>query len=1044
MKKTETNGFLLLNFSKQNFRIKILTFVLLTSVFSMHAKIVEKDGKGVHLKNAPLQEKWKVSGTILDSKGMSLPGANIVEKGKKNGSQSDFDGNFSITVEDQNAILIVSYLGYINKEIAVNGQKFLSIVLKEDASSLNEVVVVGYGTQKKSDITGSVASVQAKDLQALPISRVDQALQGRISGVTVQNNDASPNSSTSIRIRGANSINGGNNPLVIIDGFQGGDLSSVHPNDIKSVEVLKDASATAIYGSRGANGVILITTNTGKKEKATVSYSTYMSSHQVRNKIDLMNPLDYANTVNANRAEFSLFPVFSSSDISGFASGKGTDWQDQIFRNAISKNHNISVSGGSDALTYFVSGDLLDNQGIIKGSSYQRYSLRSNLNADITKKLKLKTNLFLAKETDHPTALNSFNPGNGGSPVFSSLIFSPTKSVYDDNGKYTQPGGGAGPPTNFNPLALAVEPIRDNFVNTTSVNIGLDYEIIDGLKFSVSGGYRLLDRENNEYLNSKPTNGGDIESAGILNNRFLTLQNTNLVNYTKQFNDHNLNLTAAFEQQSEEFNENWSGSRSFLTDGVSYNNLGLGSNPQVPYSTRNERTLKSYLSRINYGYKSKYLVTLTARADGSSVFGADKKWGYFPSAALAWNVTNEDFLKDNKVITNLKLRATYGITGNQAISPYQSFASLNTGASYPINGVNLSTGVSLGGLANPNLKWEETTQSNVGVDLKLFNGRVDVVADYYKKSTKDLLLNVPLPQAGGGNGNVLRNVGEVENKGIELYLSIKPVVTDNFTWESAFTFAKNKNKVVALNEGLTEIPLGGAGLPGFDNTIFLEVGQPIGLFRGIKYAGVWKTAEATQAALYGAFPGAPKFVDQNSDNIIDDSDIVNIGNAQPDFTYGWNNSFTYKNFDLNVFMQGVEGNDIYNLSRVRTDITTSDSDATSTAILNRWSTQNENTDVPSFTGSKQFPRQQTSRWIEDGSYLRIKNISLGYYLPKQLINKLKISSFKIYATGTNLFTITNYSGFDPEASTSVDTRGGIDLATYPTQKILTLGLNVKL
>ena len=1007
------------------FKLLLLSFVLVLSVQNTIAQQID------------------VAGKVADTTGDPLPGVSIVIKGTTSGTVTDFDGNYTFNGLASDATLIFSFVGMKSQEVLVNGQTVINITMEADAIGLEEVVAVGYGTQKKSDITGSVASVKAETLEKLPVTRVDQALQGQLSGVSVQSTTAEPNAKISIRIRGANSINGGNDPLVVIDGFQGGSLNTLNPSDIKSIEVLKDASATAIYGSRGANGVILVTTKSGKKGKTKFTYNSSFSLSQLRKKLDLLGAGDYAETVNAQRLANSFDPIFSESEITEFRRTGGTDWQDEIFRDAFAHNHTLSASGGGDNISYYISGNLVDQEGILLNTGYKRYSLLSNISTNLSKKIKLNLNLSMQREEDNPAALNSFVPGNGGSPVFSAMVFAPTKAVLDENGNYTLPGGGYGPPTNQNPVSLANEPIRDFIKNTSNINAAFEYNILEGLVLNISGGYRISDFENSVYLNAKPTAQLGTEEANIANGRSLTLQNTNMLTYTRDFSGHKLILTAVQEQQYERINNNWAGTIGILTDAVSYNNLGVGNSPQIPQSNLTERSLLSYMGRINYTYLSKYLITLTARADASSVFGKDNKWGYFPSAAIGWNVTEESFMENvRNTISQLKLRVSYGVVGNQAIQPYQSLALLNTGSPYPVNGTDLSTGVALGGIANSDLKWEKTAQLNIGADIKFLEGRIEVIADYYEKTTSDLLLAVPLPQASGGNAQVLRNIGEVENKGVELYIGGKPV-DGKFSWETGITFGKNNNKVLSLRGDEEEYPLGGAGLPGFDNTLWLKVGEPMGLFKGLIYEGVWKSSESAEAAKYGAFPGAPKFKDQNDDFEINGEDEVIMGNAQPDFTYGWNNTFAYGGFDLNVFIQGVYGNDIYNLGRVRTERTSGDSDATSALILNRWTTQNENTDVPSFEGSTAFPQISTSRWLEDGSYLRIKNISLGYTIPKKVLDKLNIGSARISFSGTNLFTFTDYSGFEPEASTGVDTRLGIDLATYPSQKIYTFGLDIE-
>jgi len=994
--------------------------------------------------NTPKKTSLKIQGTVYDIESNELLiGVSIKLKGSNAGTVTDATGKFSIEVPDEKSVLAFSFIGYESQEIVLGNRSQITVKMTSSNKSLGEVIVVGYGTQKKSDITGSVASVQMKDLEKFPSNRIDQSLQGRISGVVVQTADASPNAQVSIRIRGSNSINGGNDPLIVIDGMQGGNLSIINPNDVASMEVLKDASATAIYGSRGANGVIIVTTKQGKIGKPMIIYNSYFSTAQVRKKLDQLNAADYAQTVNDNRLQVGKSAVFTQSDIDGFKKNGGTDWQDAIFRQGFTQNHQLSLSGATENTQYYISGNATGQTGLVKASSYNRYALRTNLTTQINKKVSVGLNAFLARELNHPTVLNSFAGNNSGSPVFSALVWAPTKSIYDSQGNYTQPGGGYGPGTNYNPLALAIEPVIDNLTTTTNLTGNINYEIIKGLRLTVLGSYRGIENENSSYFNSKPTAAPGTELATITNMKTFFLQNTNQLTYEKHIAlDHYIKLTGVFEQQNEVTNSNTASSQGFSTDALTYNNLSLGAHPLIPTSLKYSRSLLSYLGRINYGFREKYLLTLTLRADGSSVFGANNKWGQFPSVAVGWNLMKEPFMANVKnVINDLKLRGSYGIVGNQAINPYQTLATLNTG-SYPINGTSLNTGVGLGGLPNPDLKWEKTAQTDIGIDAYFLGGRVELTADYYNKQTTDLLLAVPTPIAAGGSGSILKNVGSVENKGFELYLGGTPV-KGNFTWKTGFTFALNKNKVTALSNNQSEILLGNPGLPGFNNSLWLQVGEPLGLFRGYAFNGVWKNSEAEQAKKYGAVPGDSKYIDQNNDGVINSKDIVNVGNAQPKFNFGWNNSFSFKGFDVNIFLQGVQGNSVYNLSRVRFELADGGSgDGTSSSILNRWTPSNENTNIPTAKGSNDG-RLNSSRWLEDGSYLRLKNISLGYTFPKNLMNAWGVSQLRLYASASNLLTFTSYSGFDPESTSGVDTRGGVDLATYPAQKTITMGLDIK-
>ena len=982
--------------------------------------------------------QFQVSGTITDTDGTPLPGANILEKGTTNGTQADFDGNFSISVENSNVVLVISYVGFATKEVNFNGQSNLMITLEESAAGLDEVVVVGYGTVKRGDLTGATSSVTTKDIKDQPSGRVDEVLQGRSPGLVVQNNSASPNGNINIRIRGSNSVNGSNDPLVVIDGFIGGNLNTINPNDISDIQVLKDAASTAIYGSRGANGVVLVTTKTGQSNnKYTIGYDTFMSYQTIRKKIDLLNASEYAETVNARRDALGITTPFTSEDIEGFRRNGGTDWQDEIFRPALQQNHQLSLTGGNERSSLYLAGNYLNNEGIMRNSSYERLSFRANTR--INDRLKVGVNLFLFKSEDNPII-------SGGSqdsaPTHAAQIYAPTIPVYNPDGSYTQPSSQYGPPQMRNPLALAVEPINDNIANSQTLNTFFDYMLSKNLSAKVIFGYRSIHNENSYYRNTKPEGGAGLSSASISNNRFTVLQNTNQLNYNKTFSErHSLGITAVYEQQREDFNSSFAGSDGFASDVFTYNNLALGSFPQVPQSNRTRKDIQSLVGRVNYGFKDKYLLTLTTRYDGASVFGQDNKWGFFPSAAFAWRVSNEGFMEQFSEINDLKIRTSYGVTGSQAVSPYSSLARFDSNQGYAIDGSNYSTGVGLGVLGNPDLKWEKTDQLNIGLDLAMYKNRLQFTFDFYNKVTKDLLLNIPLPRISGFS-SLLRNIGEVQNRGFELNLGGDPII-GKFSWNTNANFSVNENKVLAL-AGDNEVTLGSVGFPNFGNTVFLEVGEPIGLLRGYIQDGIWGTDEATEATSYGAFPGAPKYIDQNNDGRINNDDIANMGTTMPKATYGWSNTFSYRSLSLNVLLQGSIGNKLYNLTRVRTERASSDSDATDTRILDRWTPTNQNTNVPSFLGSNNYEQLQTSRWLEDASYMRFKNITVSYNFPDELLKKTKLISARIILSGINLITITDYTGYDPEASTNVDAFGGIDNAPYPSQKAYSIGLNLTL
>jgi TonB-dependent starch-binding outer membrane protein SusC len=989
---------------------------------------------------ATVQQQRQVTGTITETiSGQPMAGVTVLVKGTTVGTITDFSGKFSLNVPDPaNNILVLSFVGFTAKEVPIAGRSVVDITLDEELTGLDEVVVIGYGTARRSDLVGATSSISTKDVINQPAARVDQVLQGRSPGIAIQNNSAAPNGSFTIRIRGSNSLSGSNDPLVVIDGFIGGDLSSLNPNDISNIEVLKDASSTAIYGSRGANGVILVTTKKGASNRTVVEYNGFTNFQQISKKMDQLNAAEYAETVNANRIDIGRPTVFTQEQIDGFRANGGTDWQDVVFRKSLQQSHQISVSGGTDKNTYYISGNYSNNEGIIRGSSFNQYSVRSNMESEIGAKSKVGLNLYFSRSEDHPVITGG---SQDQSPTQGALIWAPTKPVYQEDGMtYTRPGGGYGPPAVNNPLAMAIEPINDNIALRGEINSFFNYNIIKGLTARVIVGARMVDQENSQYLNNKPSGGLADAVAAVRTSRFLVLQNTNQINYqTKIANIHDINITAVYEQQREDFNNAFAGANGFSSDATTYNNLGLGSKPQPPTSNQSRKDIQSIVGRANYSYMDKYLFSFTSRYDGASVFGT-QKWGFFPSAALAWRVTGEEFMSQFSSINNLKLRSSYGVTGSQAISPYTSLSKLNTNGPYPINGSTASIGIGLGTLGNPDLRWEKTTQLNIGIDLGLFKGRIVFNADYYNKNTSDLLMSVPLPRISGYT-NILRNIGKVQNSGFELNLGGDPL-NGEIRWNTNLNFAMNKNEVKALS-GPSEIALAGTGFPNMGNTIFLEIGQPMGLLRGYIQNGTWGTAEIEEATSFGSVPGAPKYVDQNGDGRITSADIVNMGTTLPKFTYGWSNSVNYKNFDLNILIQGSQGNKVYNLTRIRSERTSSDADATDRRILNRWTPDNQNTSVPSFLGSNAYEQLQSSRWLEDGSYLRFKNITLGYNLSKDLLTRVKISSARIFLSGVNLFTITEYTGYDPEASTNVGTMGGIDMAPYPSQKMYTIGVNLK-
>ncbi|MDR2497087.1 MAG: TonB-dependent receptor [Tannerellaceae bacterium] len=1006
--------------------------------------IFEENQRTEHLPFS-LQQSRTITGVVQDALGPII-GANVMVKGTTTGAVTDMNGRFTISDLPANVVLQISYVGYISQELTVTNQTHITVTLVEDTRQLDDVVVVGYGTTKRSDLVSSATSVSLADVKSVPSERVDNMLQGRSTGLLIQNTSASPNPTYNIRIRGSNSISGSNDPLIVVDGFIGGDMGTINPNDIESIEVLKDASATAIYGSRGANGVILIQTKRGKSQKPVVEVNSFLSFMSVAKKLERLNAGQYAELVNEVRETFGQNQVFTAQQISDFYAKGGTDWQSEIFRNALQQSHQVSVAGGGDKTSYYLSGNIVDNTGIVRGSSFERYNIRSNISTQLNNKLKAGLNLFFDASTFHPN-----NMSRDANPVNGAEGWAPTLPVYNPDGTYTLPAATYGPKSIYNPVANALEPIYDNRAFEFQLNTYLDYEIIKGLTARILFGARLRDGENSRFTNTKAQGGTGNSSASVTNNRFSIIQNTEQLNYVTTIGDiHNLNLTLAIEQQIENNNASSVSTEQFITDALSYNNLALGAIPGVPTSSRTKRVIQSFVGRANYSLKDKYLFSFTGRYDGSSVFGSNHKWGFFPSGAFAWRVNNEKFLDSIDELSNLKLRVSYGITGSQALAPYATLAQLSTTLRYSnAEGSDWQPGVGFSTLANPDLQWEKTKQFNLGIDIGLFKQRLQLTVDYYNKHTSDLLYQVPVPRASGYL-NRIENIGEVGNYGFEFSLGSDPFV-GKFKWNTNLSLSFNRNKVVALASGEKEVGFDRIAfmdlLPGFGNTVFLIVGQPIGVIKGYVQDGTWGTHEAAEAAKYGVIPGAPKYEDQNGDGAITVDDMAILGSPLPKFTYGWNNTFSYKDFSLGLFLQGVQGNKIYNIARIRAEsqVNNIGQDVTDSRILNRWTPENQNTDVPSIAGSI-HEKLQSSRWMEDGSYLRVKNVTLGYYLPSSILRPLGINSVRVYVSGQNLLTVTKFTGWDPEGRSergvSSDLFGGVAIATYPAQRGYTVGLNI--
>jgi TonB-linked SusC/RagA family outer membrane protein len=1000
-----------------------------------------------------------VSGLVRSESGDPLPGVNVIDKGTTRGAVTDAEGKFTVEAS-QNSVLVFSFIGMTNTEVNVGGRTYIETTLMADITQLDEIVVVGYGTQKKSDVTGSVASVPMSELKNTPITRADQFLQGRISGVQVTQTNAEPGGNISIRIRGTNSISSGNEPLFVIDGFPGaGNLNTINPSDIESIDVLKDASATAIYGSRGANGVVIITTKKGKADQNTVSVELYTGVQTVRNQYDLMNAPQFASYLNdvvtltnQETGGTTALPYPTQADID--ALGTGTHWQNELFRSAPIRNFQLGFNGGNNGTLYNISFNYFDQQGVIINSGLKRGSLRINLERKISKKLNFTFSGQLTRSAEEKALVNTAG-GSAGGVIMDAMRISPALPVYDANGKFTLRNaplpyveGQVG-----NPVAYSTMASDNRNVFRTLLNAAGEYEIIKGLKLRVSGGTDFSYGNNDSYVPSglwfQNTNSlGAATQASA--NRYSWVNENTLTLDKKITEHHGVNVVAGFSAQ-QFINTNVNASVSnFFTDALGADNISFGSNILTPTSGKNTNSLASYFGRVNYNFKHKYLFTFTMRADGSSRFGVNNKWGYFPSAAVAWRVIEENFMTNLAFVSDLKLRGSYGVTGNQEIGSYrsmaryQSFAGHNQRTDY-IAGSNRLIGLAPGGIPNSDLSWESTEALNVGIDAGFANNRIQLTADYYHKTTKDLLLDASIPRTTGFN-SILLNAGSVENKGIELGLSTITVDRGKFRWTSNLNFSANRNKVLDLN-GETERFVGASSnslFPGGNgSTSVLRVGEPIGTFYGYQFDGIWQTPEDIAASgmtspVYR--PGDPRYVDQNGDGVINPEDRVIIGRAQPNFIYGFTNTVSYSNLSLSVLLQGVSGSDILNLNRYELE---SGSVATNkmTTMLDRWTGPGTSNTLPKANSTIRRSTGITDEVLEDGSFLRVKTITLGYNIPVPKVLSSAIRSANIYVTGQNLFTVTDYLGYDPEVNSfgSENLNLNTDYNAYPTSKSVIVG-----
>lgn len=986
------------------------------------------------------QSRKQITGSVQDVQGNPLIGVSILETGTSNGTITDMNGTYSLNISSTNATLRFSYIGYEEQLIKIQGRNVINVKMNEETSNLDEVVVVGYGVQRKSDLTGAISSINAAEtLKKMPAAQVADLLQGRIAGLSIVNSSGAAGAAPTLRVRGVNSIKADGGPLVVIDGFPGGNLSAINPADIKSIEVLKDASSTAIYGSRGANGVILITTKSPKEGKLSVDYNGYVVAGTPADKPSIMPVNEFARMANDWNQAYYGKDLYTERQITNFTNGYDTyDYMGNIINDyAISHSHDISIKGGNDKMSFLFSTQYIHNKGIAGHSTNDRWNYRLKVDANITKKLKFGANFY--------GMINSA-AGNNFSGQYSLLTlaqqFPQTVLPYDKEGNLTQ--GTIDNTGIYNPIGFIDEQKRNNNEDMTFNNwlqAYISYEIIPGLTFrneqQINIGNRFYGTTSSKQSMNGFLKGKSLATYYDANSWGWRMTNT--LNYTKELNKNNrINATIGVEESLSRSYIMRQTAEGLTSESIGWKNMMLAETSKLEDNEVSKTTAISYFGRINYVLMNRYMATVTFRRDGSSLLSYDHRWDNFPSFSLAWNLKEESFLKNINSLDQLKLRYGYGVSGNQAVAAYSAYTQYDATIGNGQIAYTLVPG-------NPILKWEKTHQHNYGVDAAFLNGRISFTFDYYDKKTKDAINTVVLP-ADTGLSSGLRNAAEISNKGFEITLGITPITAKDFYWKADISLAHNKAKIEKLGDIDSDFMETGTG---WGNSFYRYfVGEPIGAIYGLQSTGVWSTEEYNNPDIKKPTsptvrPGSYKYVDQNDSGTIDADDYVIIGNGQPKFNWGMNNSFTYKNFDLNIFLIGFHGFDIYNYPRAR--LTSSLSPFPE--LAERWiAGKNENAIIAGFGKDRDAITSPetvaSSTFIEKGDFVKLKSITLGYNFSKGLLSKINLSAARVYFSIKNVCTITKYSGNDPELSISNPLRPGLDMGTYPSQREYLLGLNV--
>lgn len=1028
---------------------------------------------------------FSITGKITSTETQQpVAGASIMEKGTGNGTTSDKAGRFSLQVS-HNARLVITSTGFREKEISVGEPGALEIELEPVAQQLTDVVVIGYGTQKKKDLTGSIVNLSPKELTQGPSASFDQLLQGRVPGAQIVQTSGAPGGNVNVIIRGISSITGGNSPLYVIDGYAigtgggGSDLSNfssssysasgiagsssanrvnplstINPADIESIQILKDASATAIYGSRGSNGVVIITTKRGRLGKPVISFDLSTGLQELPKKLDLLNPRQYAEFVANGRDNAWVYAGGNASDPNNVRSTatqvkpqfrdpqslpeKGTDWQDVIFRKALVQNYQAAVSGGSKDVKYYVSGNYFDQDGIIIGSSFKKFALRTNIDARLSNKLKLGTSFSGSYSYGDFARAEGHLQYRG--LISAALASDPTIPIYDSTGKnpYSEFSSPTGIPVE-NPVVIAAEFLDKRNNTNIFTNNYLEYEIIKGLVFKTSFGVNYTNGETRLWKSSKvglATSRTGVATAGVTETKSLNYLNENTLSFRRVVREkHEINALAGFSVQKNNDNVLQAGASDFPTDEVTYitaGNVTSGTNYNSQWS------MVSWFARVNYVFDGKYLFTGTLRQDGSSRFGSNNKWGTFPSFSVGYRLSDEAFMKNLKFISNLKLRASYGIAGNNLISNYASQGLLSVTRN--VSNGQVVSGITPSSLANDNLTWEQSVQTNYGIDLSLFDNRVNFTADVYRSLKKNLLLNVTLP-AASGFGSSVQNIGELENKGVEFSIYTENIRGKNFQWSTSFNISANKNKVLALNSNAVRIT-------NSDYQVS-EVGKPISSFYLLNTTGVFMSQdEISKSPVQSSrvVPGDLKFEDANGDGKITTADKKIVGSPWPDYIWGLDNRFTYKSLTLSVSVNASHGNNVYFQGG---EISLNDA-----GVQNQLAIIDQRYKSPDNPGNGKLPRairndyaftlSASSRYLFDGSFVKIRDINLSYMFPRQVLEKLHLQSLSVFGDVTNVYTFTDYPSYDPEGSIGGDNiaKSGVDYFAYPNPRTFTLGVRI--